>query len=164
MSDPDHLTTNDHPTPKLGPWTRSLATSQMLIRNIIIPGSVKCARGGRLLCSRVVFPCLVWAPRHIKREFVKIHNTQNWFKRSGMTLSSNAVGLIMAMSSTRLVEYFVEVREFGNLWGLLASRPVVSDTTFEVLNFLAEFLVALIVFTVTDHYYTAFRERHNKEE
>lgn len=65
----------------------------------------------------------------------------------------------MAISSAKIVEYFVEKREINNLWGLLASRPTVSDTTFEILCFLAEFLVALIVFTLTEHYLTSLRNR-----
>ena len=79
-----------------------------------------------------------------------------------MTLGGNATGLVMAMSSTKIIEHFVETREMENLWGLLATRPVVSETTFEVLGFLAEFIVALVVFTVTEHYYRSFHHRHRE--
>jgi len=65
----------------------------------------------------------------------------------------------MAMVSAKLVESFVEVREFGNLWGLLATRPVVSETTYEILSFVIEFFVALLAFTLTEHYQDEYRQR-----
>ena len=113
----------------------------------------------KTVCSRILLPAISKSSRWIKQEAATIHRNQNWFKRCGMTLSGNAVGLLMAISSTKIVDHFVEVREMGNLWGLLASRPVVSETTYEVLNFTAEFIVALIVFTITEHYYQQFRKR-----
>lgn len=118
-----------------------------------------CTNAGKKLCTNLLIPCAVSSSKFVKQEFIRIHRNQNWFKRCGMTLSGNAIGLMMAISSAKIVEYFVEKREINNLWGLLASRPTVSDTTFEILCFLAEFLVALIVFTLTEHYLTSLRNR-----
>ena len=65
----------------------------------------------------------------------------------------------MAMLSTRVVESLVEKREFGNLWGVLAERPVVSEATFELLSFVVEFILALIVFTVTEYYINEYQRK-----
>ena len=58
----------------------------------------------------------------------------------------------------------VEVQEFGNLWGLLATRPVVSESTYEILSFTAEFFIALIVFTLTEHFLDEYRQRKKAKE
>jgi hypothetical protein len=75
----------------------------------------------------------------------------------------NSAGLGMAMFSTKIIENFVEVEGFGNLWGLLATRPVVSEATYEVLSFAVEFFVALLAFTLTEHYQEEFRQRRNND-
>ncbi len=68
----------------------------------------------------------------------------------------------MAMLAARIVQNFVEVSEFSNLWGLLASRPVVTETTYEVLNFGVEFIIALITFTLTEHYISEYRKNSSE--
>lgn len=95
----------------------------------------------------------------ITGELLKIHRQRSWMHRAGTTLSGNAAGLGMAMLSTRLVENMVEKREFSNLWGVFAERPVVSETTFEMLSFGVEFLLGLVVFSVTEYYMAEYRRR-----
>ena len=73
----------------------------------------------------------------------------------------NSVGLAMAMLSTKIIQHFVEVRELSNLWGLFATRPIVSEATYETLSFLVEFIIALIVFTISGHFFEEYRERNN---
>jgi hypothetical protein len=98
-----------------------------------------------------------------KGELVKIHRQQNWLQRCGTTFTGNAAGLGMAMLSTRLVEELVEKREVSNLWGLLASRPLVSERTFEILSFGVEYLLGLMVFTVTEYYIAEYQRRRRGE-
>ena len=95
----------------------------------------------------------------VSDEMVKIHKKQNWFKRCCTTVIDNAAGLAMAMFAGKIVQNQVEVQEFGNLWGLLATRPVVSESTYEILSFTAEFFIALIVFTLTEHFLGEYRLR-----
>ena len=65
----------------------------------------------------------------------------------------------MAMLAAKIVQNTVEVKQFSNLWGLLADRPLVSQSTYEVLSFSAEFVISLIVFTVTEHFIAEYRQR-----
>ena len=50
------------------------------------------------------------------------------------------------------------------LWCLLATRPVVSEATYEVLSFAVEFFVALLAFTLTEHYQQEYRQRKNTDQ
>lgn len=109
-------------------------------------------------------PYINKSSRCVRREITKIHNKQNWFKRCGITLFDNAIGLGIAMLAARVVEDLVEVEQFSNLWGLLATRPVVSEGTYEVMSFTVEFVIALIVFTLTEHYLDEFRERRKRKQ
>ena len=131
-----------------------------VIDDLVVPQSRRCAKLSKQFCTSCLIPVLVSSAHSFKREVVNIHKQQNWLKRMSLTFGGNAVGLVMAMSSTRIIENFVEVRGISNLWGLMAARPVVSDTTYEILSFLIEFVVALIVFTVAEHYYNVFQQRH----
>ena len=70
----------------------------------------------------------------------------------------------MAMITAKIVQNYVEVKEFSNLWGLLAAHQVVSKKTYEILSFVVEFFVALIVFTLTEHYLEEYRQRKNTTE
>ncbi len=65
----------------------------------------------------------------------------------------------MAMLTGKIVQSYVEVEQFSNLWGLIATRPVVSESTYEVLSFTVEFFIALLVFTLTEHYLSEYRKR-----
>jgi hypothetical protein len=106
-----------------------------------------------------LFPMAGNATSRLKGEVVKIHREQNWFHRCSTTFSGNAAGLGMAMLSTKVVESLVEKRELSNMWGLFASHPVVSETTYEVLSFGVEFLLGLLVFTVTEYYVAEYQRK-----
>lgn len=106
-----------------------------------------------------VLPAVGTGSTRLKGELVRIHRQQNWMQRCSTTLSGNAAGLGMAMLSTKVVESMVEKREISNLWGLLADRPVVSETTFEVLSFSVEYMLALIVFTITEYYIAEYQRK-----
>lgn len=111
-----------------------------------------------IMRQRVV-PAVGSGSTRIKGELVKIHRQQNWRQRCSTTLTGNAAGLGMALLSAKVVESLVETREASNLWGLLADRPVVSETTFEVLSFSIEYLLGLIVFTITEYYIAEYRRK-----
>lgn len=144
----------------MAPVRSMLVKLQPLWRNIV-------KRGGRALhvFRRVMrqqfMPALGRGSVRLKGELVKIHRQQNWIQRCSSTFAGNAAGLGMAMLSTRLVESMVETRELSNLWGLFADRPVVSETTFEVLSFIVEFVLGLIVFTITEYYISEYQQRRN---
>lgn len=111
-----------------------------------------------------VLPAVGSGTLRLKGELVNIHRQQNWLSRCSTTLTGNAAGLGMAMLSTRVVESMVEKRELSNLWGVFADRPVVSETTFEVLTFVVEFVLALLVFTVTEYYVAAYQRRREARQ
>ena len=117
------------------------------------------------LMRQRVLPAVGSGSTRLKGELVKIHQQQNWVQRCSVTLSGNAAGLGMAMLSTKVLENLVETREASNLWGLLADRPLVSETTFEVLSFGVEYLLGLIVFTITEYYIAEYqRKRRDGQE
>lgn len=109
-----------------------------------------------------VLPAVGTGSSRLKGEIVKIHRQQNWIHRCRTTFSGNAAGLGVAMLSTKLVESLVETREASNLWGLLADRPLVSERTFEILSFSAEYIFALIVFTVTEYYIGEYQRKKSE--
>lgn len=80
-----------------------------------------------------------------------LHNKKHWRSRFGTTFWGNAIGLAIAMVSAQLLSNFVEVRGAGNLWGLFSKRTVVSENSYRLVSFIAEFLVTLIVFSVVEH-------------
>lgn len=114
--------------------------------------------GIRINRERLV-PIVYKSSRFIGGELKKVHRRENWFKRCGITLIDNAAGLGMAMLAGKIVQNTVEVKQFSNLWGLLAERPVVSEGTYEILSFTVEFAISLIVFTLTEHYIAEHRQR-----
>lgn len=143
---------------------RSTDKCKQVIVRLIIPQSKKCIILGGKVYKEKLAPHIHKNSSRIGREIVKIHNKQNWFKRCGSTVIDNAAGLGMAMLAGKIVQNQVEVQEFGNLWGLLATRPVVSESTYEILSFTAEFFIALIVFTLTEHFLDEYRQRKKATE
>ena len=143
---------------------RSTEKCKQVIVKLIIPQSKKCVILGIKIYKDKLAPHIRKGSSCIRHEAVKIHTKQNWFKRCGITLLDNSIGLGMAMLAGKIVQNQVEVQEFGNLWGLLATRPVVSESTYEILSFTAEFFIALIVFTLTEHYLEEYRKRKNTTE
>ena len=143
---------------------RSTEKCRQVIVKLIIPQSKKCYIFGVKVYKEKLAPHIRKSSSCISGEIVKIHKKQNWFKRCGSTIIDNAAGLGMAMLACKIVQNQVEVQEFSNLWGLLANRPVVSETTYEVLSFTAEFIIALIVFTLTEHFLEEYRQRKKVTE
>ena len=137
---------------------------KQLLETKIIPQSKKYTALGIKTYHEKLAPNIKKGSTKVGHELLKIHQKQNWFKRFGFTMLDNSAGLGMAMFSTKIVENFVEVEGFGNLWGLFASRPVVSEATYEVLSFAVEFFVALLAFTLTEHYQEEFRQRRNNDQ
>lgn len=139
--------------------SRGIDKCRRVIVKAILPQSRECIILGVKVYKEKVAPRIHKSSIYISDEAVKIHKKQNWFKRCCSTVIDNAAGLGMAMMAGRIVQNQVEIQEFGNLWGLLATRPVVSESTYEVLSFAAEFFIALIVFTLTEHYLEEYRQR-----
>jgi len=138
---------------------RTAGKCKQIIVALIIPQSKKCVALGVKVYKEKLAPHIHKASCCVTHEIVKIHNKQNWFKRCGITMLDSAAGLGMAMLTAKIVQNYVEVKELSNLWGLLATRPIVSESTYEVLNFTIEFFVALIVFTLTEHCLNEYRQR-----
>ena len=132
---------------------------KQVIVKLIIPQSKKSVILGINIYKERLAPLIHKSSSCISHEILKIHNRENWFKRCGSTVLDNAAGLGMAMLTGRIVQNYVEVQQFSNLWGLLATRPVVSENTYEILSFAVEFIIALIVFTLTEHYLAEYRQR-----
>ena len=143
---------------------RSKDKCKQVIVKLVIPRSKKCVLLGIKIFKDKLVPCINKSSSCICREIVKIHSRQNWFKRCGITMLDNAAGLGMAMLTGKIVQNYVEVQQFSNLWGLLATRPVVNETTYEVLSFAVEFFIALTAFTLTEHYLTEYRQKKNTAE
>jgi len=137
---------------------------KQIIVQLIIPQSRKCFILGVKVYGEKLAPHIHKNSSRISDEIAKIHKKQNWFKRCSVTLIDNAAGLGMAMLAGKIVQNNFEVQEFSNLWGLLATRPVVSERTYEILSFSAEFIIALIVFTLTEHFLDEHRQKKNEVE
>jgi len=135
-----------------------------IIRERIWPGIKSWLWAVYSLLRQRVLPAVGAGSKHVKGELARIHREQNWFKRCSTTLAGNAAGLAMAMLSTKLVASMVETREASNLWGLLADHPVVSEKTYEVLSFGVEYLLGLIVFTLTEFYIAEYQRKQVEGE
>jgi hypothetical protein len=101
--------------------------------------------------------------RAIGVRLAKIHRTQNHAKLARDTLISNGVGLLMGMLSAQFVSQFFAVKGIHNLWGILSKQTMVSDASYKALCFGVEFLVALAVFTLTDHFIDEYQTRRKAE-
>ncbi len=97
------------------------------------------------------------APKLMVEEVKKMHVQQHFWSRFQSTLVHKSLGLLLAMLSANIVENFFETRRINNLWGLASKKQLLSDEVFAVLLFSVEFFVALVVFTLTDHYYDRWK-------
>lgn len=115
-------------------------------------------RGLRMAREKVLLRvCSVF--RIVGIELGKIYRTQNHTKLARETFISNGVGLLMGMLSAQFVSQFFDVKGFHNLWGMMSNQTIVSRDTYQVLCFGAKFFVALLVFTLTDHFINEYRSR-----
>ena len=92
-----------------------------------------------------------------------LHNKKHWTLRFRATLWGNAVGLAIAMISAELITNFIEVRGIENMWGLFSQRTVVSDETFKILSFIAEFFIALVIFSIIEYFLDQRAMQKNSE-
>lgn len=61
---------------------------------------------------------------------------------------SQFVGFYVGLSSTGLVSRFFETRSFSNLWGILATKPLIDAQTFNVLERIFAVLIGFVVFEI----------------
>lgn len=61
---------------------------------------------------------------------------------------SHFVGFYVGLSSTGLVSQFFETRSFSNLWGILATKPLIDARTFHVLERIFAVLIGFVVFEI----------------
>lgn len=130
------------------------------LRNTVWPAL---QRGAAQVYARVrgqLLPATCTGTRRLCRGATALYRRHAWLQRCGSTLNKKAIGLGIAMLSAKLVSHLVETRQVSNLWGLLAHRPVVSETTFTVLLFLVEYFVALLIFALIDHSVARYQRRH----
>lgn len=109
-------------------------------------------------------PLLYKSSYILREQAMKIHQRGNWRKRCSKTLFSNSVSLAMGMLAAHIVENSVEISQFSNLWGLLASKPTVSESTYQVINFFVKFGITVLVFTLTEHFISEYRQRKSATE
>lgn len=124
----------------------------------IIPGTLHYGRKGKALYRDSVIPGVRLLSRPLKKELLKIHRKQNLLEKFRLTLLHKGLGLYLAILSAKMVGNFFEVRSANNLWGIFPQEQLVSHTTFAAISFSVEFIVALTVFTLSDHYLEEFRQ------
>ena len=112
---------------------------------------------GQSIYREILLPLVRGGTRAVGNELTKIHKRQNHVRLIRDTLVSNAAGLLMGMLSAQFVGKFFDVKGLNNLWGLLSKHTTVSGNTYQALCFSVEFLVALVVFTLTDHCINEYR-------
>jgi hypothetical protein len=77
-------------------------------------------------------------PKHLAKY------TYNHFK-------GHFLGFIAGTSATGFVSTFFETRKVSNLWGLTASRTIVSNDTFRFLEWFCALVVGFIAFEVVNN-------------
>jgi hypothetical protein len=113
---------------------------------------------------RCVIPLVYKSGYFMSEQAKRIHQRGNWGKRCSKTLFSNSVSLAMGMLAAHIVQSSVETSQFSNLWGILATKPIVSESTYQTMNFLVKFGVTVIVFTLTEHLISEYRQRTTADE
>ena len=68
------------------------------------------------------------------------------------SIAGRFVGFILGMWSTGLVSLFVETRNSKNLWGILATKPIISKSTFDELEWWISVIIGFIVSEVVNKY------------
>ena len=144
-------------------YVEDVSKFETLIKAIILPKTKHYFSQTCSFCKQTLLPLSLKTIQLTKNTLVTIHHKQHWFKRCGKTMFENSVGLALAILATKIVQHFVEVREFSNLWGLFATRPVVSEATYETLSFLIELIIALMVFSISEHFFEEYRNRKDEQ-
>jgi hypothetical protein len=144
------------PQPVKSPATQNILTTALrssvrvlsrLFSGFMLPVSKDLWHVGCAICR----PVTQGVTRTMATTIRNLHNKKHWMSRFGTTFWGNAIGLAIAMVSAQLLSNFVEVRGAGNLWGLFSKRTVVSENSYRLVSFIAEFLVTLIVFSVVEY-------------
>ena len=133
----------------------------------IIPTTLEAGRASKEIWVEKVVPSIQKSakatPKVVAQELGKMHQRQHFWERIKSALMHKSLGLILAMFSADIVSHFFETRRAGNLWGLTSQNRLVSDETFAMLTFIVEFVIALVVFTISDFYLEEWRnKRHQK--
>lgn len=142
---------------------KPLRESLSFIKNLVLPGTLHYGRKGKALYHSTLEPGVKRVSRPIKNELLKIHRKRNLLDKFRVTLIHKGLGLYLAMISAGFVGHFIEVRSANNLWGLLPQRQLVSESVFSVISFGVEFIVALTIFTIAEHYLDEFRQWRQRE-
>ena len=58
------------------------------------------------------------------------------------------IGFYVGISSTGLVSQFFETRQLSNLWGILASKPILDEQTFNVLERIVAVVIGFVIFEI----------------
>lgn len=132
--------------------------SQRFIRRRLIPGIGHYGRLGHGAYRQTLLPGMRRVTAPIQGELGKIRQRQDLAGRFRSTLIHKGLGLYLAMLSAGLVSQFFEVRGIDNLWGLTSQRTLISHDSMAMICFGVEFIVALTVFTLTEHYLEVWRE------
>lgn len=152
------------PTGGGGAAHKPFRESLSFVKESVIPGTLHYGRKGKTLYHNRIVPGVKRVSRPIKNELIKIHRKRNLLDKFRVTLIHKGLGLYLAMISAGFVGRFIEVRSVNNLWGLFPGRQLVSESTFSIVSFGVEFLVALTVFTITEHYLGEFREWRQRQK
>ncbi|MBC7826493.1 MAG: hypothetical protein H7122_02015 [Chitinophagaceae bacterium] len=60
----------------------------------------------------------------------------------------NFLGFIIGMASVKLVSHFFATKSIKNLWGLTATKTLVSKQTFNILEWTVSILIGFLVFEI----------------
>ena len=141
-----------------------LRKRRSFVKESVIPTTLHYGRKGKTLYHNRLLPGVKRVSRPIKNELIKIHRKRNLLDKFRVTLIHKGLGLYLAMMSADFVSRFIEVRSVHNMWGLFTERQLVSESTFSIVSFGVEFLVALSVFTITEHYLGEFQEWRQRQK
>jgi hypothetical protein len=155
---------NSKPAGGDGAAHKQFREGRSFVKESVISATLHYGRKGKTLYHNRLVPGVKRVSRPIKNELIKIHRKRNMLDKVRVTLIHKGLGLYLAMISAGFVSRFIEVRSVNNMWGLFTERQLVSESTFSIVSFGVEFLVALTVFTITEHYLGEFREWRRRQK
>lgn len=86
-------------------------------------------------------------------------------KKIAKELIANGVAWILSIVITLFLKQFFAVKNIRNLWGLGAKDKVlVSQTTFDILGWIAAFILGMFVFTLVEKIMENYLEERNKSQ
>lgn len=105
-----------------------------------------------------LYPRVRKTSRLLLKQIANSHHKQDLFTNIKQTFVSNGIGLILGMLSAKIVGNYFAAKSARNLLGIFSQRTMVSETTFIALTFCVEFFVALVVFTISEHYVDEYKK------